>query len=217
MFVAYTLVVAFVDVREIGAGGTRVGLAARNEAAFAFFGVNITLYAITDWIGVVAIAVAFGFAVAGVCSTYSAKKPAQSRLRNTRAGRTLYRRYRLLSVFRVRYRELPSDNSVRKARSVVPVLARYDRFVHIAERDNGASPQDKKPHAHYRRQSFFRGARGLHRRRQALLGRTLADGYNRRNYPVRGARVVLLFVRRATRPKMRLNCCKTIVFARDSC
>lgn len=65
LFVAYTLVVAFVDVREIGAGGTRVGLAALNEAAFAFFGVNLTLYAITDWIGVVAIAVAFGFAVAG--------------------------------------------------------------------------------------------------------------------------------------------------------
>jgi len=66
LFVAYTLVVAFVDVREIGAGGTRVGLAALNEAAFAFFGVNLTLYAITDWIGVVAIAVAFGFAVAGL-------------------------------------------------------------------------------------------------------------------------------------------------------
>ena len=30
LFVAYTLVVAFVDVREIGAGGTRVGLAALN-------------------------------------------------------------------------------------------------------------------------------------------------------------------------------------------
>lgn len=65
LFVAYTLVVAFVDVLEIGEGGTRVGLAALNEAAFAFFGVNLTLYAITDWIGVVAIAVAFGFAVAG--------------------------------------------------------------------------------------------------------------------------------------------------------
>ena len=65
LFVAFTLIVAFVDVRPTGEGGTNVGLAALNKAAFDFFGVNLVLYEITDWLGVVAIAAAFGFALLG--------------------------------------------------------------------------------------------------------------------------------------------------------
>lgn len=73
LFVAFTLIVAFVDVQPIGDGGTEVGLAALNKAAFDFFGVNLVLYEITDWLGVVAIVAAFGFALSGLIQLISRK------------------------------------------------------------------------------------------------------------------------------------------------
>lgn len=66
LFVAFTLIVKFVDVEPIGPEGTSVGLAALNKAASDALGFNRTLYDVTDWLGVVALAAAVAFAVIGV-------------------------------------------------------------------------------------------------------------------------------------------------------
>ena len=64
-FVIWTVSVCFVDVKAIGPQDSIVGFATINGEIHNFFGVHIDLYVITDWLGLVPIAVAFGFAVLG--------------------------------------------------------------------------------------------------------------------------------------------------------
>ncbi len=64
-FVAFTLLVRFVDARPIGPNGSVVGFAAVNAAVRDFFGTSDTWYTITECIGYVAIAVAAAFACMG--------------------------------------------------------------------------------------------------------------------------------------------------------
>lgn len=65
-FTIWTLLVRFVDVQAIGPEGSKVGFAALNGFVHRFTGVNMTLYRITDWLGLVPIGVAFAFAVFGL-------------------------------------------------------------------------------------------------------------------------------------------------------
>ena len=65
-FVLWTVLVSFVDVRAIGPNGSSVGFAALNGYVHKFTGVNFPLYTITDWLGLVPIGVAFGFAILGL-------------------------------------------------------------------------------------------------------------------------------------------------------
>ena len=65
-FVLWTIFVCFVDVRAIGPEGSLVGFAALNGFVHEFTGVNWLLYTITDWLGIVPIAVALGFAILGL-------------------------------------------------------------------------------------------------------------------------------------------------------
>ena len=65
-FVLWTVLVCFVDVQAIGPEGSSVGFATLNGCVHDFTGVNMSLYVITDWLGLVPIGVAFGFAVLGV-------------------------------------------------------------------------------------------------------------------------------------------------------
>lgn len=64
-FIAWTVAVSFVDIKQIGPNGSSVGFAAMNEAVHKLTGVNMTLYLITDWLGIIPVATAFGFAVLG--------------------------------------------------------------------------------------------------------------------------------------------------------
>ena len=66
MFVLWTVLVCFVDVRAIGPQGSSVGFATLNGYIHDLTGVNMSLYVITDWLGLVPIGVAFGFAVLGL-------------------------------------------------------------------------------------------------------------------------------------------------------
>ncbi|MBE7017450.1 MAG: phosphatase PAP2 family protein [Ruminococcaceae bacterium] len=66
LFVLFTLSLRFVDLRLIGPLGSRVAYGGINEAVHSLVGVNMILYTITDWAGVAAIAVAFGFALLGL-------------------------------------------------------------------------------------------------------------------------------------------------------
>ena len=66
-FALWTLLVKTVDVRAIGPNGSCVGFAALNSAVHELFGVNMTLYTITDWLGLVPFMFVFGFAALGLC------------------------------------------------------------------------------------------------------------------------------------------------------
>lgn len=65
-FTVWTALVLLVDVAAIGPLGTKVGLSGLNGFFHSLTGVNMTLYAITDWLGLVPLSVAFGFAVLGL-------------------------------------------------------------------------------------------------------------------------------------------------------
>lgn len=66
-FVLFTRLLTCVDVQSIGPQGSAVGFATVNGWAFQLLGVHLLWYHITDWLGVVAIAVACAFAVVGLC------------------------------------------------------------------------------------------------------------------------------------------------------
>ena len=65
-FVVWTVLVKTVDVRPIGPNGSSVGFATLNGAFHRLTGANMSLYVITDWLGLVPIAVALGFAILGL-------------------------------------------------------------------------------------------------------------------------------------------------------
>lgn len=66
-FVAWTLIVRFVDVQPIGPLDSRVGFATLNQFIHNATGTNMMLYTITDWLGLVPIITALGFATLGFC------------------------------------------------------------------------------------------------------------------------------------------------------
>ena len=65
-FVLWTLLVCCVDVRPIGPEQSAVGFATLNQFVHHMTGVHFTLYHITDWLGLVPIAVCLGFAILGL-------------------------------------------------------------------------------------------------------------------------------------------------------
>lgn len=65
-FVLWTVAVTRIDVAPIGPNGSEVGFATLNGWFHRLTGVHMTLYTITDWLGLVPIAVAFGFALLGL-------------------------------------------------------------------------------------------------------------------------------------------------------
>ena len=65
-FVAFTLMIRFFDVQPIGPNGSSVGFASINAKARDAFGTNATWYAVTQYLGYLAIAIAVGFAVMGL-------------------------------------------------------------------------------------------------------------------------------------------------------
>ena len=66
LFVLSTWSLTSIDVQPIGPNSSSVAYASINHAVHKLFGVNMTLYNITDWAGVVAIFIALGFAVLGL-------------------------------------------------------------------------------------------------------------------------------------------------------
>ena len=65
-FLLWTALIRCVDVQAAGPNGTKVGFAAFNLWFHHLMGVHMTLYTITDWLGLVPIAVCLGFGVVGV-------------------------------------------------------------------------------------------------------------------------------------------------------
>jgi len=65
-FAAWTAAVCFIDVETIGPQGSTVGFALLNQWVHKLTGVHMRLYHITDWLGLVPIGVALGFAILGL-------------------------------------------------------------------------------------------------------------------------------------------------------
>ena len=65
-FILWTLAVSLVDVQAIGPRDSAVGFATVNSWFHSLTGVNMTLYTVTDWLGLVPVAFGFGFAILGL-------------------------------------------------------------------------------------------------------------------------------------------------------
>ena len=66
LFIILTVALHFVDVREIGPQGSRVGFASLNKTVHNITGVHMPLYTITDWLGLVPICFIMGFGILGL-------------------------------------------------------------------------------------------------------------------------------------------------------
>ena len=73
-FVLWTIAVKYVDVQAIGPYGSVVGFAHFNNFVHNITGVHWRLYTVTDWLGLVPIAVCFGFGVLGLVQWIRRKK-----------------------------------------------------------------------------------------------------------------------------------------------
>lgn len=65
-FLLWTALIRCIDVQAAGPSGTTVGFAAFNLWFHHLTGVHMTIYTITDWLGLVPIAVCLGFGMVGV-------------------------------------------------------------------------------------------------------------------------------------------------------
>lgn len=64
-FVLWTFLLGHIDVAPIGPCGSEVGFSTINGFIHKTLGVNMKLYTLTDWLGLLPIGVALGFAVLG--------------------------------------------------------------------------------------------------------------------------------------------------------
>lgn len=66
-FVLWTVLIRSVDVQAVGPKGTKVGFASWNTWFHNLTGVNMTLYTVTDWLGLVPIFICGCFGIIGLC------------------------------------------------------------------------------------------------------------------------------------------------------
>lgn len=66
LFAAWTSLVVFVDVQNVGVNGTTIGMATFNVWFHHLTGVHISLYEITDWLGLIPLFVCIYFGIQGV-------------------------------------------------------------------------------------------------------------------------------------------------------
>ncbi len=65
-FILWTILIQTVDVQPVGVNGTKVGFAAANTWFHRLTGVHMGIYTVTDWLGLVPIAVCMGFGLLGL-------------------------------------------------------------------------------------------------------------------------------------------------------
>ena len=65
-FIIWTLLIQKIDVRPLGANGTNIGFATINCWFHKLTGVHMTLYTITDWMGLIPIFICMIFGVMGL-------------------------------------------------------------------------------------------------------------------------------------------------------
>ena len=67
LFIIWTVALQFVDVGAIGPQGSIVGFASLNKMVHKITGVHMSLYTVTDWLGLVPICFIMGFGILGLC------------------------------------------------------------------------------------------------------------------------------------------------------
>ena len=67
LFVIWTVALCYVDVRAIGPQGSSVGFATLNQMIHNITGVHMSLYTITDWLGLIPVCFVLGFGILGIC------------------------------------------------------------------------------------------------------------------------------------------------------
>ena len=65
-FVFWSFLITLIDVKPIGINNSNIGFASLNIAFHNFTGTNMLLYTVTDWAGLVPIAICFAFAFLGL-------------------------------------------------------------------------------------------------------------------------------------------------------
>lgn len=66
LFVLWTVAVRLIDIKAIGPQGSTVGFATLNLLVHKFTGVHMSLYTITDWLGIVPFVLVIGFGILGL-------------------------------------------------------------------------------------------------------------------------------------------------------
>ena len=66
LFILWTVLLRFIDVKQSGPQNSKVGLTTINQFVHNLTGTNMTLYNITDWLGLAPIFFAMGFGVLGL-------------------------------------------------------------------------------------------------------------------------------------------------------
>ena len=66
IFGLWTAALCFVDVQAIGPMDSKVGFATFNQFVHRLTGVHMTLYTLTDWLGLIPLGFVFGFALLGL-------------------------------------------------------------------------------------------------------------------------------------------------------
>ena len=74
LFVLWTILIQCVDVRPAGPGDAKVGFAAWNVWFHHLTGVHMTLYTVTDWLGLVPILICVCFGILGLCQWIKRKR-----------------------------------------------------------------------------------------------------------------------------------------------
>ena len=65
-FIVWTILIQFIDVQAVGVNGTKIGFAAINTWFHKLTGVHLTVYTVTDWLGLVPICICGFFGVVGL-------------------------------------------------------------------------------------------------------------------------------------------------------
>ncbi|MBQ6961678.1 MAG: phosphatase PAP2 family protein [Clostridia bacterium] len=73
-FIGWTVLIRTADVQAIGPNGTTVGFAAFNGWFHRMTGVHMTVYTVTDWLGLVPIFICMGFGVLGLSQWIKRKR-----------------------------------------------------------------------------------------------------------------------------------------------
>lgn len=73
-FLLWTAAVRFVDMQAIGPRGSTVGFATMNRFVHTLTGVHMSLYTITDWLGLVPLAFVMGFGILGLIQWIQRKR-----------------------------------------------------------------------------------------------------------------------------------------------
>ena len=72
-FVIWTVLIQTIDVKPVGQNGTNIGFAAINTGFFSLTGVHMTIYTLTDWLGLVPVIVCIMFGAVGFFQTIKRK------------------------------------------------------------------------------------------------------------------------------------------------